>query len=367
MSQDAYAVDKLAAHPDVLADLRAGGAGRLLSVHLSPQNLCNQRCSFCAYRMPDNLNAENFDEEKQLSLHDLTGLLYHLHHMGVQGVEVTGGGEPLAYRYTEQLWALLRDYGFATAIVTNGSLMRDRAELICASKLKWARVSIDSAKPETHAKMRRCPPDHFAKAWRAVEELRKHAPKDPEFRLGVGFVLCNENWREVYDFVRMAKEHGADNVRLSATYSSQHLAYFGPDVDLRAAEAASVQAAADFEDGELRVHNQIPTRLHEIEHHAQDYERCTAKDLLCFIDGEGKVFTCCTFAGSNKGLYGNFTEHPRGFLGLWEDNAAWRKSFNAKEYCTVSCLYRGRNLAMIDLINAPVQAEATQPIHAAFI
>lgn len=364
---DAYAPNKLAAHPEVLADLRAGGPGRLLSVHLMPMNTCNQRCSFCAYRMPDNKNAEDFNESAHLGRVAMIGLLADFAEMGVLGVEVTGGGEPLAYPHTDALWYQLGYHGFDTALVTNGSLMKDRAPLICSTRLKWARVSIDASKPQTHSTMRRCPPDHFAKAWRAVEELRKHAPKDPDFRLGVGFVLSNENWQEVYDFVRMAKEHGADNVRLSSTFSDKHLAYFGPDVDLKAAAHASVQAAADFEDENFKVHNQIPRRLWETEHHAQDYERCTTKDLLCVVEGEGKVYTCCTFTGSNKGLMGNFVQHPRGFRGVWEDNAEWRKALNAKEYCKVACLYRERNLAMIDLIAAPTMPPKQEHLHENFI
>lgn len=367
MTNNAYATDKLAAHPDVLADLRAGGAGRLISVHLMPQNLCNHSCSFCSYRLDQNHNSEAFNEKASIPIGALDSLLADFYSMGVQGVEVTGGGEPLAYKHSDYLWRRLGFYGFATALVTNGSLMHDAAPLICSTKLKWARVSIDSSTNRTHATMRRCPPDHFARAWRAVEQLRRYAPADPEFRLGVGFVLCNENWKEVYGFVKMAKEHGADNVRLSATYSDQHLAYFGPDVSLKDAEYASVQAKADFEDENFKVHNQIPTRLHEIEHPFQDYERCTTKDVLCVVEGEGKVYTCCTFTGSNKGLMGNILTNPKGFRGVWEDNAAWRKSFNAKEYCTVSCLYRGRNLAMIDLIEAKEQVPATEAMHREFI
>jgi molybdenum cofactor biosynthesis enzyme MoaA len=364
---DAYAPNKLAAHPEVLADLRAGGPGRLISVHLMPMNTCNQRCTFCSYRMPENKNAEDFNEGVHLNAMAMLDLLAHFSFIGVQGVEVTGGGEPLAYPHTDALWKALKHHNFATALVTNGTLLKDRAPLICDSRLKWVRVSIDAARESTYALMRKAPPKHFVRAWNAVEEFRKHAPKDPEFRLGVGFVLSNENWTEVYDFVRMARDHGADNVRLSSTFSDKQLAYFGPDVDLKAASAASEQAKADFEDATFKVHNQIPRRLWETEHPAQDYERCTTKDLLCVVEGEGRVYTCCTFTGSKKGLMGNFLQHPRGFRGVWEDNAEWRKSFNAKEYCKVACLYRERNLAMIDLIAAPTMPEPVTMSHQEFV
>jgi organic radical activating enzyme len=246
---DAYAPNKLAAHPEVLADLRAGGPGRLISVHLMPMNTCNQRCTFCSYRMPENKNAEDFNEGVHLNAMAMLDLLAHFSFIGVQGVEVTGGGEPLAYPHTDALWKALKHHNFATALVTNGTLLKDRAPLICDSRLKWVRVSIDAARESTYALMRKAPPKHFVRAWNAVEEFRKHAPKDPEFRLGVGFVLSNENWTEVYDFVRMARDHGADNVRLSSTFSDKQLAYFGPDVDLKAASAASEQFVGDGASG----------------------------------------------------------------------------------------------------------------------
>lgn len=365
---DAYAPNKLAAHPEVLADLRAGGDGRLISVHLMPTNRCPHSCAWCSYRLDDNHNSEAFDDTKQIPAEKMLELLADFAVMGVKGVEVTGGGEPLSYKHREELWKALRAHNFDTALVTNGTLLTPSlALLIGSTNLKWVRVSIDAADPNTYAQARGVKPSEFHRAWKAVELFRSHGPTNQEFRLGVGFVLSNENWREVYDFVAMAKEHGADNVRLSATFSDKHMSYFWPSVDLKAAEEASIRAQEDFEDDGFTVYNQIPRRLSEIEHPAQDYDRCATKDLLCVVEGEGKVYTCCTFTGSNKGLYGNFLTHPRGFRGVWEDNAEWRRKFNARDYCRVSCLYRERNLAMIDLIAAPTMPPKQDHIHESFI
>lgn len=365
---NAYAASKLAAHPDTLKDLREGGDGRLTLVHLMPQNLCNQRCAFCSYRMPENKNSLEFNESKALPVADTLLLLADLAAMGVKAIEVTGGGEPLAYPHGDLLWAALRHYGFDTGIVTNGTLLRmPLAEAICASRLKWARVSIDSARQSTYALMRKAPAHHFVRAWNAVSLFRECAPNDPDFRLGVGFVLSNENWKEVYDFVAMAKDHGADNVRLSATFSDQHLSYFQDGVDLKAASDASEQAVADFQDENFKVYNQIPRRLWETEHPVQDYPRCVAKDLMCVVEGEGRVYTCCTFTGSKKGLMGNFLEHPRGFRGVWEDALEFRRTMDPRKYCTVPCLYRERNLASIELIESPTMPPAQEHLHKNFV
>ncbi|MCU7936715.1 MAG: hypothetical protein KZQ99_17880 [Candidatus Thiodiazotropha sp. (ex Dulcina madagascariensis)] len=83
-------------------------------------------------------------------------------------------------------------------------------------------------------------------------------------------------------------------------------------------------------------------------------------------DDKGKVYTCCTFTGSFKGLYGNFMEHPGGFRGLWEESGAWRKNLLASEYCDCSCLYRDRNHAMNELIDG-IQEAGPAHIHKEFI
>ena len=321
-----------------------------------PQNTCNQRCSFCSYRLPDNKNSSDFDESKHIPWPEMVSLLDDLEAMGVLGIEVTGGGEPLAYPYTKELWTELATRSFSTALVTNGTLMRDRAPLI-TQRMKWARVSIDAANRFTYSAMRRCPERHFDLAWKAVENLREHAPDDPDFRLGIGFVLCNENIGEVYEFVARASESGADNVRLSVTFSDDGAAFFEDQDALACAVADSERAVADFATDDFRVNNLIPQRHWEVHHPEQDYGPCYTKDLLCVVEGECKVYTCCTFTGSLQGLYGKFTEHPGGFRGLWESSTAWRRTFDASEYCKCACLYRDRNLQMIALVKTDVEPE----------
>jgi len=308
--------------------------------------------------MDGNKNAVEFDRKSAIPWSDMTNLLYDFKDLGVQGIEVTGGGEPLAYPHTERFWGLLREHGFATALVTNGTLLRDRAPLICSSNLKWARVSIDAVTKETYTAMRRCPESHFELAWRAVRKIREHAPATPDFRLGIGFVQSVENLGQVYEFVRMASESGADNVRLSTVFSDQNLGYFeGHEEELLQAIEDSERAEADFSSDDFVVHNLLPTRVMEIEHPTQDYDRCATKDFLCVVEGSGKVYTCCTFTGSDRGCYGNFMEHPGGFKGLWEENEQWRRDLVARDYCKVACLYRTRNEGLIELMTPRMHKE----------
>ena len=351
-----YSTEKLAAHPSVIQSLRATGDGKLITVHLMPQNVCNQSCSFCSYRMPNNKNSEVFDKGKYLPLDTLAGLCQDFAEMRVQGIELTGGGEPLAYPEINELLGLLWSHGFAVGLVTNGTLYHriDDIGKTLGRCLRWARVSVDAATPSTYSKMRQTPRSLFDKAWATVRDLsnRRHE-FNPEFKLGVGFVLCNENMGEVHSFVRMAKDSGADNVRLSLVYSDQGLGFFDDREALMNEVNESEAADQDFTDDSFTVHNLIPSRYQENLHPTQDYRRCPTKDVLCVVEGEGKVYTCCTYTGSTEGLYGNFLEHEGGFRGLWDANAERRRNWDSRKECPVACLYRDRNLAMNKLIDDP--------------
>ena len=369
---NAYSTLKLAAHPETLEKLRKTDIGDLITVHLMPQNLCNQRCSFCSYRLPDNKNSEEFDESAHIPWGNMLHLLNDFQDMGVQGIEITGGGEPLAYPAITKLLLWLGCSKMQVGIVTNGTLYNkigyDGLHAPLGQRLSWVRISIDAATVDTYVKMRKASATQYSQAWHAVEDIAKHRDAfHPDFRLGVSFVLCNENVGEVYDFVKLAKESGADNVRLSSTFSDQHMDYFKDKEAVDRAVTDSGLAQVFYGCKDFTVHNFIPTRLAETDHPHQDYRRCPTKDLLCVVEGTGKVYTCCTFTGSLSGLYGKFTEHPQGFRGLWADHSAYRKQWDSREMCKVSCLYRDRNMAMNTLIDGDEASSPDGVIHKEFI
>jgi len=344
-----YANNKLAAYPEVVEKLRNGTWGGMLTVHLMPQNLCNQSCEFCAYRMEGNKNAQFIDYNKSLPETSLGPLFQDMHQLGVKGVEITGGGEPLAYAHIDDIFILAGGLDIRTALVTNGTLLHKHDVALIGSHLSWARVSIDASDENTYSKLRQCPGDHFRKAWGAVEMLREYAVRK-DFKLGVSFVLSNTNIEQVYSFVERAAESGADNVRLASTFSSKNRDYFEDHYAVQRAIQMAEDAVSDFSSSSFTVHNLLGTRNFENEVPHQDYEECYTKDLLCVVEGEGKVYTCCTFTGTDKGLLGNIHEHERGLLGVWQDSQKWRSEMKACDYCDVSCLYRERNLAMIDIV-----------------
>lgn len=364
-----YNINKLAYHPEVIRNLQTRANNTLLQVHFMPQNVCNQRCNFCSYRMPNNKNSQIFDESKMIPIERIAELIEHFKELGVKAVEVTGGGEPLAHKNKYEMFEMLFDAGFDVGLVTNGTLVTDKLAELLAPNLTWMRISIDAATKETYIKLRSAPRQHFNNATDAIRKIRHYGNHKTEFRLGSGFVMSNGNELEVYDFCRLVKELGADNVRLSMTFSDEHLEHYDDQEKVRIGVALAERAERDLSDETFRIFNLIPERYGNILEASNDYPKCYTKDVLCVIEGEGNVYTCCTFTGSNKGKLGNVLTDENGFEGVWRRSQAFRNNLDPRKYCKVTCLYRKRNLEMINLIDNHIDPhiEDDTPLHLNFI
>lgn len=366
--EDPYKTDKLAYHPDVVRSLRAGSNDTLVQVHLMPQNTCNQHCNFCPFRMPDNKNAAHFDESRCLAPEQLERLAADMKTLGVRAVEVTGGGEPLSYKHRKLLFELLFDAGFDVALATNGTLLNEEMAAMLAPRLTWMRISLDAARRSTYTAIRRCPESHYDAAIDAFRKIRSAGPHRPDFRLGAGFVMTNGNELEVYEACVLAKKMGADNIRLGLAFADSQSHFFR---DPRRVEEGIRQAAAadrELSDSTFQIIDLMQERRQNIAAGRNDYPYCYTKDILCVIEGEGNVYTCCTFTGSTKGLIGNIVQHPQGLQGVWMDSQTFRRQLDPRTYCTVPCLYLRRNLDMIQIVGSDnARAPGTEPLHVNFI
>ncbi len=370
INKNPYMVNKLACHPDLISKLRTGDNDTLTQVHLMPSNVCNQRCSFCSYRMPDNKNSSNFDYRQMLSIESIMSLIADMKRIGVKAVEVTGGGEPLAHKYKYKMFEELFNAGFDVGLVTNGTLLDDDLANLLAPNLTWMRVSIDAATPQSYSALRNAPEHHFYAALDAISKIRQAGGHKDEFRLGVGFVMANGNELDVYDLCAIVKDRGADNIRLSITFSDQHMDFFTDQKKVMEGIVLSQKAVEDIADESFQIINLIPERCNNILDHNNDYHYCYTKDILCVVEGAGNVYTCCTFTGSKKGILGNFLNHKNGFYGVWEDSYHFRKNLDPRIYCNVTCLYAKRNLEMIKIVeNDDLYEPSFQPdaIHKNFI
>jgi len=357
MLENIYSARKILYHPEVLTCLKNGKDIYPTRIQLMPCNVCNQNCLFCNYRLENNLNAKQFDEHSQLPLNILERTLADFSDVGGKAIEITGGGEPLVYRHVNDMFRIINKHSLDYALITNGTLLTEDLSKRIAPNMSWARISIDAGTAATYSKVKRSPESHFTKALNGITLLKKHSQRD-DFKLGVGFVVTNENYSEIYELCKLAKEYGADNVRISTVFHPHDIEYFDGDVIAKSKDI--LDECKNLDDTNFKVYNNFNDRINNIIKPYQDYNYCAMKDIVCVVGGNSKVYTCCTLAYNKKGEVGNLQDTS--FRALWdsEERIKMYSGFNPKVKCQIKCLHESKNRFINEIL-------FNKPLHTNFI
>jgi hypothetical protein len=129
---------KLLGHPAALRAFAHDGRLSPITVQLAPTEACESRCTFCSFAGRDARSAVSFN--------DIVTGLSSFSQLGAQGLELTGGGNPLLYKCKKtgkdinDLLSLAKESYRAIGMITNGiDLSRIRASE--SGALSWVRIS----------------------------------------------------------------------------------------------------------------------------------------------------------------------------------------------------------------------------------
>lgn len=352
-----YSTEKLRWHPSVVGALRLGTTSPLVAVQWMPELRCTHQCQFCAYghqppRESNRMNVawrnEELMSDASMPWEMASACLADWHAMGVQGIELTGGGEPLMWPHIELALQEIAVRGIPVSLVTHGCLLSERIlRRWAACDWRWVRVSIDAGDAETYMRVRRVARTQWDRAWASVASFAAERDRraSPECRVGVGYVVDSHNAAGVYDACQRAVLAGADNIRISLVFSPR------PRVSaaqLAEATRQAERAASDFT-GRIAVHSLLSERAQDIAS-TQNYDTCAQQHHTCVVGGDGAVYRCCTQAFTSRGLVGLLSDYGGSFRRLWESAAPERRQHSPRRACQEMCLYRQRNLVALDLV-----------------
>jgi len=327
MSKGEYSPDKAFAWPDRLKELKEGRQPYPVHLHLIISDLCNQNCCGCAYRMEGYSSNQLFGEVRTdgtinnnpsrfLDTELVKSVLNDCVEMGTRAVEFTGGGEPLVHKDAPMLLGYAQDLGLDTALITNGILLPKVTK--SSVRTTWLRVSIDAATEATYGIVR--PTLGQKNVFKKVCDNLENAviTRDllgTDCTIGAGFVVHQQNYKEIYDFVKLAYNLGVDNVRISGLFSPQGDLYHQAHRD--EAMALEQQAIADFDgkDG-FKVHGRFNEKLADLAK-SPNFKKCWYQEMTTYIGGDSKLYRCCVTSYNQQGYIGDLRVHG-GFKSLWD-------------------------------------------------
>lgn len=210
--------------------LQRGGMPAPRTVELFVTTACNHRCEGCHTRALRGGRAAHLNIERAETL------LEEWRALGVEGLEISGVGEPLLYPHLGRLLERARALGFQAGLLTNGSLLHTADMDLLVRATRFIRIAFDAAAPATYRAMRGA--DDLARVEQNVAALlearrRAHASGT----IGLKALLSKRNRGEIPDIARRARELGADYVQFKPLRQS--------GASLSPAECAAAQRAVD--------------------------------------------------------------------------------------------------------------------------
>lgn len=346
-----YSQLKPAFHLDRIETLRRGDRPVPVHVQLVLSDLCNQDCSFCAYRMSSGLSrelfgtAETHNPNRKITTDKAAEIIRDCASLGVKAIQFTGGGEPTVHRDHEMLFGLAQSLGMQTALVTNGVRLKPTKAFL---GMTWVRVSVDAGTSETYSRIRGVSQDHWHKVWNNIRAFAYEYTGT----LGVGFVVTNENWQEMGSAALAAKDAGASNIRLGAVFSTDGEGYYGALRDQIAAEAARVEQCfsqgTPLGDG-FQAINLFGRRLNDLHDGSPTDPFCGYQHFTTYIGADLNVYRCCNTAYTKAGTIASLKDQRL------TDVLPIRDTFDARgcKYCQ----FNQQNHIINSLVKMPAHAD----------
>lgn len=176
-------------------------------IQIEVAGLCHLDCVFCPVIVPKrdpgrgNLSFELYKDAIAPGL-EAFELVY-----------LQGWGEPLLHPNFWEMIALAQDRGCRTGFTTNGALLhKHTAQVLLDAGVDILSISFAGFRANTHAALRRN--SNFEQLCRNIEALStlKHRGGYSSPWLELHFLMTQANLHELPDFVKLAKELGADEV-----------------------------------------------------------------------------------------------------------------------------------------------------------
>lgn len=339
--KDCYSPLKIFHHRKQIDALRNGERPNLLHVQIILTNRCNQHCSFCAYRSKGYSSSEQFVVQDEISIDKALEIVDDCARLGVKAVELTGGGEPTIHPGFVQVCERLYGCGIQYGVVSNGT--RWSEDIIEAlSWASWVRVSIDSGRSSTYTTIRHSSQEVFHRVHSNVRRLK--ARSGPT--VGIGFVVTKDNWPEIFEAAKAAKENGVDNFRISAVFQNDGVHYFR---EFYNQAKALCKHAKNLEDEKFTVFDLFGDRIEDLRQQSPPDPFCPIQHLVTYIGADLNVYRCCVLAYNEHGLLGSVKD--KSFYDLWQSVSTGIKLtlFDATE-CP-HCMFNNKNATIRYAVN----------------
>jgi MoaA/NifB/PqqE/SkfB family radical SAM enzyme len=296
-------------------------------IQINPTNKCNLKCIFCRPEGYDNIKETGLPVERWVAIIKEAVIL------GVKQWNILGGEPFIEPKKIIPIMEAIKKERVSGIMSTNGTLLNEEhiKKLI---NIEWDDLifSLDGAYPETHDYLRG-QQGVFEKCTNTIKLFNHHKSlkRKDKPRLQLFFVITNRNYKELPEFIKLAKDLKINKVVFQAMIQthppSKELKIERRNQERFKQYARQAQEAAEKENITTNLPDFLDCTLidkanetNDIIQQNDNYPCCYEPWYLMQISAEGYINPCCNLESKavnikqepiNKIWYGKFFESFR--------------------------------------------------------
>ena len=285
-----------------------------IECNLDPIAECNLECGFCITQRYLRTYRDEVGPMRRLPDDYMLYLVDFLADWGVEGLCLSGGGEPTLHTGLPQAVKRAVSRGMKTSVFTNGTCLSDEigeALLLC----QWVALSIDAADQTTYHKIKGR--SLFPLVIRNIERFvawRKQNKSD--VALCFKFLLLPENAATVYQACKLAKSLGVQDFHARPPdLERADVKGKAPEFDLQRLQE-DLGRCHEEETKDFHVYT-VSHKFSPDLHVAHNFNRCLASPLVIPILTDGNAYLCVDRKMEKAFKLGSCFPQPRNILQWW--------------------------------------------------
>jgi MoaA/NifB/PqqE/SkfB family radical SAM enzyme len=273
-------------------------APRMVSLWLTTG--CDLSCGYCwSHKQNREFRLANPESVRRL--------IDEIRQQGVEGLEFGGGGEPTLHPDCFDLACYAHDRGLRVGLLSNG--YRFNTSQLAA--FDYVRIGLDAPNPELYRIIKGGTPVRFRETLALIHNLLRERGAAPRPRIGIKYLICQENYLHIPEMVRLAQDLGADRGADYCQFKPVHSSRSGLQY-LQALQANESIRNQQLECGSSFIYG---TALRE-----KKAMRCWLSPIHTVITPAGSCLVCCFFDAPAL-VVGNVFE--QGFAAAWYSQRHW--------------------------------------------
>jgi len=275
-----------------------------ITVTLDLTNRCNNKCPHCISYLKD---------KKDLDYNILRNLLKDLKNIGVRGIVITGGGEPLLYNKLIDSLEYGKRLGLNFGMITSGqSDIREKEWLKILKCLNWIRFSLDAGSPSRYKFTHGLSELKFNKIIKTINKITNlKINNNLNITIGVGYIVNlqepNKELEDVDKAVRLVCKKGLNYFQLRPVLVRSD------NKDSRFIDYLEItKEYVNNLNYDIKLYNTSLQRRVD-----RKFRYCHGGHFITSICANGKVYYCCILKNMNKGEVGDLNKQS--FREIWND------------------------------------------------